>query len=99
MTERWVQTDMSETTDRGLHYYVLPDGPVAALNDVLREAAGLGPRREDGEEVGGDVTREAGRGAMNGLHTIVARATTRTPRRPTRTPSAGRRCGPPSGAS
>jgi hypothetical protein len=33
---------MSETTDRGLHYYVLPDGPVAALN-VLRRAAGLAP--------------------------------------------------------
>ena len=50
MTERWVRTvlDMSETTDRGLHYYVLPDAPVAALN-VLREAAGLGPWREDGE--------------------------------------------------
>ena len=44
---------MSETTDRGLHYYVLPDGPVAAMN-VLREAAGLGPWREDGDEVGGD---------------------------------------------
>ena len=42
---------MSETTDRGLHYYVLPVGPVAALN-VLREAAGL--EREDGGEVGGD---------------------------------------------
>ena len=51
MTERWVETDMSETTDRGLHYYVLPVGPVAALN-VLREAAGL--EREDGGEVGGD---------------------------------------------
>jgi hypothetical protein len=47
------RTDMSETTDRGLHYYVLPDAPVAALN-VLREAAGLGPWREDGGEVGGD---------------------------------------------
>ena len=53
MTQRWVRTDMSETTDRGLHYYVLSDAPVAALN-VLREAAGLGPWREDGEEVGGD---------------------------------------------
>jgi hypothetical protein len=64
MTERWVRTDMSETTDRGLHYYVLPDGPVAAVN-VLREAAGLRPWREDGEEVGGDGAREAGRGAMS----------------------------------
>jgi hypothetical protein len=53
MTERWVRTDMSETTDGGLHYYVQPDDPVAALN-VLREAAGLGPWREDGEQVGGD---------------------------------------------
>ena len=54
MTERWVRTDMSETTYRGLHYYALPDGPVAALN-ILREAAALGRRgAKDGEEVGGD---------------------------------------------
>jgi len=59
MTERWVRTDMSETTDRGLHYCVLPDGPVAALN-VPREAAGLGPWREDGEKVGGDAKGKRG---------------------------------------
>jgi hypothetical protein len=54
MTERWVRTDMSETTDRGLHYHAPPDDPVAALN-VLREAAGLGRRgAKDGEQVGGD---------------------------------------------
>ena len=54
MTERWVRADMSETTDRGLHYYGPPDGPVAALN-ILHEAAGLGRRgAKDGEEVGGD---------------------------------------------
>jgi hypothetical protein len=51
---------MSETTDRRLHYYVLPDGPVAALNAV-REAAGLGPWREDGEEVGGDGQGKRGK--------------------------------------
>ncbi len=50
---------MSETTDRGLHYDVLPDAPVAALN-VLREAAGLGPWREDGEQVGADEQGERG---------------------------------------
>jgi hypothetical protein len=50
---------MSETTDRGLHYCVLPDGPVAALN-VPREAAGLGPWREDGEKVGGDAKGKRG---------------------------------------
>jgi hypothetical protein len=49
MTERWVRTDMSETTDRGLHYYVLPDGPEAALN-ILREAAGLEPWPMQGTE-------------------------------------------------
>jgi hypothetical protein len=54
MTERWVRTDMSETTDRGLHYHAPPDDPVAALN-VLREAAGLGRRgAKDGEQVGAD---------------------------------------------
>jgi hypothetical protein len=59
MTERWVPTDTSETTDRGLRCYVLPHGPVAALN-VLREAAGLGPRREDGEQVRGDGQAKRG---------------------------------------
>ena len=33
---------MSEPIGQGLHYYVLPDDPVAALN-ILREAAGLEP--------------------------------------------------------
>jgi hypothetical protein len=37
-----IVTDMSEPIGQGLHYYVLPDDPVAALN-VLREAAGLEP--------------------------------------------------------
>jgi hypothetical protein len=59
MTKRWVRTDLSETTDRGLHYYGPPDGPVAALN-VLREAAGLGPGREDGKEVGADGQTKRG---------------------------------------
>ncbi len=64
MTERWVRTDMSETTDRGVHYYVLPDGPVAALN-VLREAAGLGPWRERRRGGRRRWARGAGRGAMS----------------------------------
>jgi hypothetical protein len=52
---------MSETTDRGLHYYALPDDPVAALN-VLREAAGLGRRgAKDGEQVRGDGQRKRGK--------------------------------------
>ena len=33
-------------------YYILPDDPVAALN-ILREAAGMEPWRDD-DEVGGD---------------------------------------------
>ena len=35
--------------DLGLHYYVLPDDPVAALN-ILREAAGLEPWPAQGTE-------------------------------------------------
>jgi hypothetical protein len=54
-------TDMSEPIGDGLHYYVLPkDGdPVAALN-ILRADAGLGPWREDGQEVGNDGQRKRG---------------------------------------
>jgi hypothetical protein len=33
---------MSEPIGQGLHYYVLPDDPVAALN-ILRDAAGMEP--------------------------------------------------------
>ena len=33
---------MPEKPSHGVHYYVLPDDPVAALN-ILREAAGLEP--------------------------------------------------------
>jgi hypothetical protein len=32
---------MSEPTDQGLHYYVLPDDPVEALNSSLRIERGL----------------------------------------------------------
>jgi hypothetical protein len=35
-------TDMSEPIGQGLHYYVLPDDPGAALN-VLRQAVELEP--------------------------------------------------------
>jgi hypothetical protein len=34
-----------DVPDHGLHYYVLPDDPLAALN-VLRQAAGLDPFQE-----------------------------------------------------
>ena len=34
-----------DVPDQGLHYYVLPDDPLAALN-VLRQAAGLDPFQE-----------------------------------------------------
>jgi hypothetical protein len=44
----------TEMTEERLEYHILPPGdPVAALN-ILREVAGLGPWREEGEEVGGD---------------------------------------------
>jgi hypothetical protein len=47
-------------TEERLEYHILPpDDTVAALN-ILRGAAGLGPWREDGEEVGGDGRRERG---------------------------------------
>jgi hypothetical protein len=47
------------TEHRLEHHVLLQDDAVAALN-VLREAAGLGPWGEDGEEVGGDGPGERG---------------------------------------
>ena len=37
---------MPEKPSHGLHYYVLPDDPLAALN-ILREAAGLEPLSDE----------------------------------------------------
>ena len=37
---------MPEKPSHGLHYHVLPDDPVAALN-ILREAAGLEPLSDE----------------------------------------------------
>ena len=51
-------------TEHRLEYRVLPRGEAVAALDVLREAAGLGPWRDDGEEVGGDE-QGRGRGAMS----------------------------------
>jgi hypothetical protein len=53
MTDTTTPNDDRDRQDLGVQYHVLPDDPLAALN-ILREAAGLGPWREDGEEVGGD---------------------------------------------
>ena len=41
-------------TEHRLEYHVLPRGEAVAALNVLREAAGLGPWREDGEQVGAD---------------------------------------------
>jgi hypothetical protein len=53
MTDTTTPNDDRDRQDLGVQYHVLPDDPLAALN-ILREAAGLGPWREDGKEVGGD---------------------------------------------
>jgi hypothetical protein len=47
---------MSEPIGQGLHYYVLPDDPVAALN-ILREAAGLGPWSDTDDRSVSDLSR------------------------------------------
>jgi hypothetical protein len=46
-------------TEERREYHILPNDPVAALN-ILREAAGLGPWREGGEEVKRNKRREQG---------------------------------------
>ena len=46
MTDTTKPNGDRDCQDLGLHYYVLPDDPVAALN-ILREAAGLEPLSEE----------------------------------------------------
>jgi hypothetical protein len=47
---------MFEPIGQGLHYYVLPDDPVAALN-ILREAAGLEPWPDTDDRPVSDLPR------------------------------------------
>jgi hypothetical protein len=47
---------MSEPIGQGLHYHVLPDDPVAALN-ILRVAAGLEPWPDTGDRSVPDLPR------------------------------------------
>ncbi len=49
MTDTTKRNGDRDRQDLGLHYYVLPDDPVAALN-ILREAAGLEPWPAEGGE-------------------------------------------------
>jgi hypothetical protein len=47
---------MFEPIGKGLHYYVLPADPVAALN-ILREAAGVEPWPDTGDRPVSDLPR------------------------------------------
>jgi hypothetical protein len=47
-------------TEERMEFHVLPQGDALAALNILREAAGLGPWRDDDEDVDGDGQRERG---------------------------------------
>ena len=51
MTDTTKPNGDRDRQDSGLHYYVLPDDPLAALN-ILREAAGLEPLSDEDDPGG-----------------------------------------------
>jgi len=54
--KRCARSSSNAPSDQDLHYYVLPNDPVAALN-ILREAAGLEPWSDTDDRPVPDLSR------------------------------------------